>query len=65
MELNREKIKAMMILKNWNNSDLAREMNTSREWTRQIMQEKKDVRLSTVDKIANALGFPNPKDLII
>lgn len=65
LTLNREKIKAMMLLKGWTNADLARGLGSSREWIRQVMDEEKDLRLSTIDKWAKVLGFVNPKDLII
>lgn len=65
MKLNRQKMKNRMILKGWNLSDLARELKTSREWARQLMDEEKDVRLTTVQKLADVLGFPDAKDLVI
>lgn len=66
LKLNKEKINAMLILRGWNKSDLSRALGTSREWAGQLTRGKKDkdVRLSTIQKIADVLGFAKAKDLI-
>ncbi len=64
MKLNREKIKKTLTLKGWNQTDLAKKAGVSRQWIDRLMDEDKDIRLSTVQIIANALEF-DAKDLLI
>lgn len=64
MRLNRDKVKKTLELKGWTQSDLAEKTGFSRQWISQILEEDKDVRLSTVEMLANALDY-DAKDLLV
>jgi len=64
MELNKERIDYELNRQKMGKPELANKMGMSKQWIYQVLNSGKDIRLSTVEKFAHALGV-DPKDLII
>ena len=64
MKINRDRIDYELTRLGWNIPKLAQKAEVSKQWIYHVLSDGKDVRLSTIQKIADALGI-NAKDLII
>jgi plasmid maintenance system antidote protein VapI len=63
MELNVRKIEIELNRLGWSKYRLAQEMGVKRQWVYVVLKRKGGNTLSTVSKIANALGV-DPKELL-